>query len=103
MFYNNKIFKDFLINKGIVFPDYLTDDRITCSCAKRAIIQQRLVSCQAQIALYNWPYLVCDINDYLLYPNALKVIKTHINIPCWTDEINSIELKEEFVYNNNEQ
>lgn len=90
---NNKIFMDFLIKKDIVIPDYLNDDRITCSCAKRAIIKQQLMSSQAQIALYNWPNLACERKDDMLFPNALKVIESHVNIPCWTNEINSIELK----------
>lgn len=90
---NNQILMDFLESRKIGIPSYLRDKRITCSCAKRAILQKKMRSSQVQLALYNWPLLTCQERDGLKYPNAADVIKNSINIPCWTNLINGVEIE----------
>ena len=90
---NNQILINFLSSKNIPLPIYLKDDRITCSCAKRAVIQTKITSSQAQIGLYNWPSLICTEDEYVNYPNAVGVINSNVNVPCWTDLINNIDIK----------
>ena len=84
---NNKNLIDFLNSNKIIFPDYLCNRSIKCSLAKRAILKVNFESSQAEIALYNWPRLICKDSQTHLYPNAKSVIDTHINIPVWSSDI----------------
>lgn len=47
----------------------------------------------AQFSLYNWPDLICPKEDYGKYPNAVEIITSCTNIPCWTDEIKNVEIE----------
>jgi len=90
---NNLVLTDFLRRFDIEVPKYLSDNRIECSIAKRGIIKKRIRSRMAQFSLYNWPDLICPKEDYGKFPNAVEVITTSTNVPCWTDEINNIEIE----------
>lgn len=88
---NNHILLDFYKRHGFVIPSYLKDNRITCSVAKRAIVDFEVHLDDVQVGLYNWPDLICDKNDYENYPGAVNIIKKCTNIPVWTDYINLVE------------
>lgn len=85
--HNNKILQKFLSVQGIVVPKYLSNNKISCSLAKRAIIRSHLKSLEAEVSLYNWPKLLCEDSQYYLYPKATSVMDECINVPIWTDEI----------------
>ena len=90
---NNDVLVDFLTKFNLGIPIYLSDNRIDCSIAKRAIVKKCIQSEEAQLFLYNWPNLICPLEDYGKYPNAVEIISTCTNIPCWTDGIGDIEIK----------
>lgn len=81
----NQFLVDFFVRNGFVLPPYLQNSSITCSVAKRAIVDCCVESSGIQVGLFNWPELICDTNDYCKFPNAEIVIRTHTNIPCWMD------------------
>lgn len=88
---NNGILCSFIKHNHIYMPQYLSDDSIKCSIAKRAIIGSKFISSKAEFFLYNWPRLICDDAHYCLYPNAESVVKDCINIPVWTEDICYVE------------
>lgn len=90
---NNSVLVDFLRKYSLENPSYLSDNRIDCSIAKRAIIKKSIRSEEAQLFLYNWPTLICPLEDYDKYPNAVDIIATCTNIPCWTDEIKNVKIE----------
>ncbi len=82
---HNQFLVDLFVRNGLVLPPYLQNTSITCSVAKRAIVDCRVESSDVQVGLFNWPELICDTDDYCKFPNAESVIRTHTNIPCWMD------------------
>ena len=80
---NNAILENFYKQNSVDLPAYMTNPNIGISAAKRAIVGWRVVADNVQIGLYNWPDLICDKAEYNQYPNAVEVIRTHTNIPCW--------------------
>ena len=90
---NNQVLVNFLGKFDMETPRYLLDNRITCSVAKRAIIRKCIRSEEAQLFLYNWPNLICPLEDYGKFPSAVEAITTCTNIPCWTNEITNIKIE----------
>jgi len=84
---HNNIILDFCKRHQIEIPQYLNNQDITCSIAKRAILQSRFNVEGVQISLYNWPYLLCNKEEYHNYPGATFVLNSCINIPSWTKDI----------------
>lgn len=84
---NNSTLIDFINSVGIKHPVYLSDPKIRCSLAKRAIIETEFQSPKAEIALYNWPLLICDESLEDFFPNSKAVLSSHLNIPVWTKNI----------------
>lgn len=82
---NNNNLIAFYKHNRFDLPAYLKNQNICCSVAKRAIVNYNVVSNEVQVGLYNWPDLICEKDDCSSYPMALSVIKTHTNIPCWTN------------------
>lgn len=84
---NNSTLIEFISKNGIKCPEYLCNPNIHCSLAKRAIIETEFQSLDAEIALYNWPKLICDESQEAFYPYSKSVIVGHLNIPVWTKMI----------------
>ena len=84
---NNDILVSFFTHRKQVLPAYLLDSSIEPSVAKRAIVDHRVIIDGVQIGLYNWPELICEKNSYSSFPNSVGIIKSHVNIPCWTERI----------------
>lgn len=84
---NNDRLLSYCKKYNISVPKYLTDLRIECSLSKRCIIQNisEVRKKEVEIALYNWPYLICE--NEVEYPQAASVVKEFINIPLWHNDI----------------
>jgi hypothetical protein len=88
---NNSRFVDFYLKRGSELPQLLRNTQILCSFAKRGLVKSsdipnlEKIKNNAELALFNWPELICGNESFNNYPNANFVINNYINIPLWCD------------------